>query len=65
MGDVSVRLAQEQELLQQLKLEQEGLIVGGVDGLAARTLKTLGDGLLAGSSTGGHEAHRQAEEHTL
>jgi len=58
-------LAQEQELLEQLQLEQDALVVGGVDGLTARTFETLGNGLLAGSCTGDHEAHGQAKEHAL
>jgi len=58
-------LAQEQELLKQLQLEQDALVVGWVDGLTARTFETLGNGLLAGSSTGDHEAHGQAKEHAL
>jgi len=37
-------LAQEQELLEQLQLEQDALVVGGVDGLTARTFETLGKG---------------------
>lgn len=58
-------LAQEQQLLEQLQLEQEGLVVGWVDGLTARTFEALGNGLLARSSTGDHEAHGKAKEDAL